>query len=162
MGISFGSASKKPYVGSKEVQEAYVGSQLVYKNRPSDNWVYIGEANKYYLAGYASLIGGTFTKEENKFRIALNNGNQKLSINEMHGNTLKFISKFSNNYTNGGYVYLYAGDIRVNSIAITNAGNKGFQLNSVSVPSNITKIEILGSPPDVAQGIVYADEIRFE
>ena len=34
MGISFGSASKKPYVGSKEVQEAYVGSQLVYRAVP--------------------------------------------------------------------------------------------------------------------------------
>ena len=162
MGISFGNASKKPYVGSKEVKEAYVGNQLVYQNRPSDNWVYIGEENKYYLAGYASLIGGTFTKEENKFRIALSNQNQKLTINEIHGNTLKFISKFSNKYGNGGYINLYAGDIRVISNAITNTGAKGFQLNTISIPSSITKIEIIGSPPDVAQGIVYADEIRFE
>ena len=35
MGISFGSTSKKPYVGSKEVQEAYVGSTLVYQNVPN-------------------------------------------------------------------------------------------------------------------------------
>lgn len=32
MSISFGSASKKPYVGSKEVKEAYVGSTLVYQS----------------------------------------------------------------------------------------------------------------------------------
>ena len=35
MGISLGSSSKKPYVGSKEVQEAYVGSTLVYQNVPN-------------------------------------------------------------------------------------------------------------------------------
>ena len=161
MGISFGSASKKPYVGSKEVQEAYVGSQLVYKNRPSDNWVYIGEENKYYLAGYANLIGGTFTKEENKFRIALSNGNQKLSINEMHGNTLKFTSKFSNRYANGGYVYFYNNSgIRFDSKALQNAGK--YTLTTVTIPSSTTKIEILGSPPDIAQGTVYVDEVRFE
>lgn len=35
MGISLGSSNKKPYVGSKEVQEAYVGSTLVYQNMPN-------------------------------------------------------------------------------------------------------------------------------
>ena len=35
MGISFGSTGIKPYVGSKEVQEAYVGSTLVYQNMPN-------------------------------------------------------------------------------------------------------------------------------
>ena len=161
MGISFGSASKKPYVGSKEVAEAYVGSQLVYKNRPSDNWVYIGEENKYYLATYANLINGTFTKEENIFRVALANDYQKLSINEIHGNTLKFISKFSNRYSNGGYVYFYNNSgIRFDNKAIKNAGK--YTLNTVTIPSNTSKIEILGSPADIAQGTVYVDEVRFE
>lgn len=35
MGISFGSTGIKPYVGSKEVKEAYVGSTLVYQNVPN-------------------------------------------------------------------------------------------------------------------------------
>lgn len=35
MSISFGSTGIKPYVGSKEVKEAYVGSTLVYQNVPN-------------------------------------------------------------------------------------------------------------------------------
>ena len=46
MGISFGSASKKPYVGSKEVQEAYVGSQLVYKGKPNPVTLFDGTVSK--------------------------------------------------------------------------------------------------------------------
>lgn len=52
MGISFGSASKKPYVGSKEVQEAYVGSQLVYRSTPPFNGVFFDSSTKFILEGY--------------------------------------------------------------------------------------------------------------
>ena len=38
MGISFGSTGIKPYVGSKEVQEAYVGNKLVYSANPDSTY----------------------------------------------------------------------------------------------------------------------------
>ena len=60
MGISFGSTGIKPYVGSKEVQEAYVGSQLVYRSTPPFNGVFFDSATHFVLEGYtispASMI----------------------------------------------------------------------------------------------------------
>lgn len=54
MGISFGSVGKKPYVGSKEVQEAYVGNQLVYQSMPDTTYppivMNLGYTNLSYLS----------------------------------------------------------------------------------------------------------------
>lgn len=55
MGISFGSASKKPYVGSKEVTEAYVGSQLVYKASYPYKYAFLGTENDYMLADWCTI-----------------------------------------------------------------------------------------------------------
>lgn len=55
MGISFGSTGIKPYVGSKEVQEAYVGSQLVYQNTPPFVYAFLGNANDYVIADWCQL-----------------------------------------------------------------------------------------------------------
>lgn len=65
MGISLGSSSKKPYVGSKEVKEAYVGSQLVYQSMPDTTYPPI-VMNK----GYTSL---PFTLS-NESRVTLESG----------------------------------------------------------------------------------------
>lgn len=64
MGISFGSASKKPYVGSKEVQEAYVGSQKVYSAAPP--YVFLGGADSYYLSPLGQLGTGCAIVKHNK------------------------------------------------------------------------------------------------
>lgn len=53
MSISKGSQSVKPYVGSKEVKEAYVGSQLVYRSTPPFNGVFFDSTTKFILEGYA-------------------------------------------------------------------------------------------------------------
>lgn len=53
MAISFGSNGVKPYVGGKEVQEAYVGSQLVYRATPPFNGVFFDSTTKFILEGYA-------------------------------------------------------------------------------------------------------------
>ena len=50
MGISFGSTGIKPYVGGKEVQEAYVGSQLVYSAAPPYNYYFVGGETKYFIS----------------------------------------------------------------------------------------------------------------
>lgn len=56
MGISFGSTGIKPYVGSKEVQEAYVGSQLVYRAGLPDSYMFLGAENDYYISGNVQLV----------------------------------------------------------------------------------------------------------
>lgn len=50
MPISIGSSNVKPYVGGKEVQEAYVGSQLVYSAAPPYNYYFVGGETKYYIS----------------------------------------------------------------------------------------------------------------
>lgn len=71
MGISFGSVGKKPYVGSKEVTEAYVGSQLVYRATPPYLYFFLGRENDYILNS-VDLRGNTIVKPSgsNIFNIA--------------------------------------------------------------------------------------------
>lgn len=61
MGISFGSTGIKPYVGSKEVKEAYVGSQLVYRATPPYLYFFLGGENDYILNS-VDLRGNTIAK----------------------------------------------------------------------------------------------------
>ena len=56
MSISFGSTGIKPYVGSKEVQEAYVGSQLVYRASLPSNYMFLGTENDYYKSDNVQLV----------------------------------------------------------------------------------------------------------
>ena len=58
MGISFGSLSKKPYVGSKEVKEAYVGSQLVYRAGLPYYYYFLGGTEKYQISDNCLLQDG--------------------------------------------------------------------------------------------------------
>ena len=62
MGISFGSTGIKPYVGSKEVKEAYVGSQLVYRAIPPYYYYFMGTPNDYILNNIELLISSAVTK----------------------------------------------------------------------------------------------------
>lgn len=55
MSISKGGQSVKPYVGSKEVKEAYVGGQLVYKESYPYKYAFLGTANDYMLANWCSI-----------------------------------------------------------------------------------------------------------
>ena len=59
MGISFGSTGIKPYVGSKEVKEAYAGSQLVYKSGLPYNYYFLGGENDYFINDNLKLIRNT-------------------------------------------------------------------------------------------------------
>lgn len=56
MSISFGSTGRKPYVGSKEVQEAYVGSQLVYRASLPSSYMFLGTENDYYKSDNVQLV----------------------------------------------------------------------------------------------------------
>lgn len=75
MGISFGSTGIKPYAGSKEVAEAYVGSQLVYKAQKLPyHYYFLGLEDDYLISPNCELISGSsITKPSgaNTFRIAI-------------------------------------------------------------------------------------------
>ena len=71
MGISFGSKTVKPYVGSKEVKEAYVGSQLVYRATPPYIYFFLGGEDDYVINN-VELGGNAVAKPagSNVFNIA--------------------------------------------------------------------------------------------
>lgn len=72
MSISKGGQSVKPYVGSKEVKEAYVGSQLVYKASYPYKYAFLGTENDYMLADWCVLGQKVaIAKWLNIYRIAL-------------------------------------------------------------------------------------------
>lgn len=72
MGISFGRKNVKPYVGGKEVTEAYVGSQLVYQATYPYKYGFLGTANNYMIADWCSIGQSVaITKYNDIYRIAL-------------------------------------------------------------------------------------------
>ena len=96
MGISFGSASKKPYVGSKEVQEAYVGSTLVYSAGPGSNYAFLGTADGYYLADWCTYNNAVIEQESGIYKMSLAKGQGQISLDMSGRNdytTLKFTGK---------------------------------------------------------------------
>ena len=100
MGISFGSKGAKPYVGSREVKEAYVGNQLVYRATLPYTYAFLGGANSYMLADWASLsaTGAAITKEGSNFRVALTGqtntaGAGTFIMREVRGGIIKFMHK---------------------------------------------------------------------
>ena len=72
MPISFGSRTVKPYVGGKEVKEAYVGGQLVYQATYPYKYAFLGTANNYMIADWCSIGQSVaITKYNDIYRIAL-------------------------------------------------------------------------------------------
>lgn len=82
MSISKGGQSVKPYVGSKEVKEAYVGSQLVYRATPPYLYFFLGRENDYILNS-VDLRGNAIVKPDgsNIFNIA----NRYALTNDQYG-----------------------------------------------------------------------------
>ena len=90
MPISIGATNIKPYVGGKEVKEAYVGSTLVYQNVPNYEYPpYV--MNKGYTAleihtsRYATFVEGTgivFTKASTGIPLVRFNTPEKITTNK--------------------------------------------------------------------------------
>lgn len=101
MSISFGSTGIKPYVGSKEVQEAYVGSTLVYRAGPGSNYAFLGTADGYYLAKWCTYENAVIEQESGIYKMSLNKTTQgrgkiSLDISDQNKYTiLKFTGKCS-------------------------------------------------------------------
>ena len=110
MGISFGSTGIKPYVGSKEVQEAYVGSQLVYSAAPPYNYYFVGEETKYYISPNVVLPtqNATIGKKNGTGNYMIVNSKDHnyiklIDVSRFLGWKLKFTAS-----TNSGGVHMYA------------------------------------------------------
>ena len=106
MGISFGSTGIKPYVGSKEVQEAYVGSQLVYRAVPPAVYKFLGTETDYIIDG--TLTGGaTVKKDQNVYRITMGSRGGVFICTTEKGMDLKFLTRNVINANN--YLYIQYG-----------------------------------------------------
>lgn len=164
MGISLGSSSKKPYVGSKEVQEAYVGTQKIYS---AISYAFLGRENDYILADWATLSSSNIaiTKYDNVFRIAISgrtnfSDSGQLTLNEVNGQTLKFIHK-SNKENVSTRVRGRDASNKVTFNQTFNAPVSGWEVVTVQIPDGVVKIEML-KVDSTNRMIVYLDKVRIE
>lgn len=141
MAISFGSVSKKPYVGSKEVTEAYVGSQLVYRAGLPNYYYFLGGKEKYQISDNCLLQDGAAIAKPSgvtNFMLSIKAQNRiRLNgINSFAGYSLKFTTCAKGGYdTNKAQVIFYtAGG------GIANYTNFNYYaaptLVSIPIPSN--------------------------
>lgn len=168
MSISFGSASKKPYVGSKEVQEAYVGSQLVYKSGLPYYYYFLGAESNYFINDNVQLVNTTtITKPAGKttYKIACSytsgsgKGLFKLNnISQFVGWTLKIMYSAEDVNLDAYIDYKNAsgGNITTERVKANNTSEK---LYSKIVPAGCNRIDISVSGQE---GTRYFDDIRFE
>ena len=164
MAISFGSGAVKPYVGGKEVQEAYVGGQLVYRAAPPIYYAFLGTENDYVLADWCTLssVASAIVKDAGVYRIALSkttNDNGKIFLGDAKAKFLKFTAKRVP--SNGTISITYTVDGKTSSVGVAGTTTTGYNLVSYELPANATNVIISVGYPYT--GIVaYFDAIRFE
>lgn len=155
MSISFGSTGIKPYVGSKEVKEAYVGSQLVYKSVPPYIYRFLGNENDYIIDGELGL-GATVVKEEGIYRIF--SGYQGMfSFDNVQGQSLKFLAKFKNS-NNSIKIEGVKSGVSPQLIKYVNATTQ-FSLIDCGTLGDYTRIRITHTP---SSNHLWIDAVRFE
>ena len=165
MGISFGSASKKPYVGSKEVQEAYVGNQLVYRAVPPYLYKFLGSENDSILDG--TLTNASVVKIKDKYRISLEKaGSNFIFKTEKTFNTLTFMAYGATNYSSQGQWVAFGieyapGEYQWNGQYYFTPGKNDFTL--VTVPSHWNQWDAIKITTTHANGKSgYIDAVKFE
>lgn len=163
MGISFGSVSKKPYVGSKEVTEAYVGSQLVYKaEKLPYHYVYLGTENEYFISPLVTLgTGAAITKPSwaTTYKLALSSvtGNEiKINIDpDFVGQYFKFLCR-SSAYQGNFTIRIYDSNTHYRLSTDYEVGQTETLKTTVKINENDKFISIR------AQSQIYFDAMRFE
>ena len=161
MGISLGSSSKKPYVGSKEVQEAYVGSTLVYQNVPNYEYPpYV--MNKGYtaleinLSRFATFVEGTgivFTKPSTGYALVRFNTPEKITTNKK-GVVVVNGTSYSFNYPKASFM----GDNIIN-LQITNSAPYKVQVGYYSAGNtNSTNITTIDDPTNVVVSLLTIED----
>ena len=176
MSISFGSTGIKPYVGSKEVQEAYVGSQLVYRAGLPTSYMFLGAETDYYINDNVQLVqrasitkvSASFTPPTYKLaiqtsRIAGDVYEGEARINnaaQFIGQKLKFTA-----FTTDANVKLYVVNRKADgggaspSKTIT-LSTQEESLCEVDVPDGVSYIQFTSGTGGL--GVVALDAIRFE
>lgn len=151
MGISFGSTGIKPYVGSKEVQEAYVGNQLVYKAVPPYVYGFLGRENDYILADWVTLGNRVSTsKYDNIYRITFGkNSTLTINLTERKGSKISVALACSTNVNRSVFTSKFY-DAKGNAIAgklfpSNTALTTQFTSFSIVIPSNAATLEIYAS-----------------
>lgn len=169
MGISFGSTGIKPYVGSKEVQEAYVGSQLVYQSGPPYYYAFLGGETSYYLANWVNLNGGlsgysascAIVKDGVVWKITNGSGvYASLRFNENPHKIIKFTAKKAGLGTVSSAITLVGqplGGGTDTTLKTFNMTGNQYGQYSFTIPSNYTLTHMAFSSAQV-----WLDEIRFE
>lgn len=163
MGISFGSNSMKPYVGGKEVQEAYVGSQLVYKAQKLPyHYVYLGTENEYFISPLVTLgTGAAITKPNwaTTYKLALSSatGNEiKINIDaDFVGQYFKFLCR-SSSYSGSFIIKIYDSATHVRLSTDYEVGQAEELKTTAKIGANDKFISIR------AQSQMYFDAMRFE
>lgn len=162
MGISFGSASKKPYVGNKEVTEAYVGSQLVYKAQKLPyHYVYLGAENAYYISDLVTLgTGAAITKPAGATTY-------KLALSGTAGNSIKI--NLDPDFVRQRFKFLARGATNGVSINVKfyNSSGLGAESSFNLTTQETLKVTKFVVPAETyieinATGQVYFDAMRFE
>lgn len=162
MGISFGNTGIKPYVGGKEVQEAYVGSQLVYKAQKLPyHYVYLGTENAYYISDLVTLgKGAAITKPAGAttYKLALGGivGNSiKINLDpDFVGQRFKFLARGATNGVNINVKFYTSSGLGAES-TFNLTSQETLKATKLVTPAE-TYIEIN------ATGQVYFDAMRFE
>lgn len=165
MGISFGSTGIKPYVGSKEVQEAYVGSQLVYRAVPPYLYRFLGSENDYILDG--ELNNASVVKVKGKYRISLEKAASNFIFKtDKTFNTLTFMAYGATNYSSQGQWVAFGterapGQYQWNGQHYFTPGTNDFTL--VTVPSSWKNYDAIKIETTLGTGRSgYIDAVKFE
>ena len=158
MGISFGSNSMKPYAGGKEVQEAYVGSQLVYQATVPIVYKFLGAENTYTIDGTLGN-GAAIVKKDGVYRISLGGNPGEFVFDSIPGYILRFTIK--GDYAASRVCYIQGSTNGTtwegqNYIAFDGSG---YVLKTFTPPSNWVKIKITKTS---AAYNVYLDAVRLE
>lgn len=171
MSISKGGQSIKPYVGSKEVKEAYVGSQLVYKSGLPYNYYFLGAENDYFISENLQLgrnAAITKPKDKSVYKIAITYTQEGTSIigyfnlinvGQFIGWNLKFTYsglQYTTLYARVTYYNASGGQITNEDITMQDISEK---LYTHVVPANCAQIRITTGSQF---GYRYFDNIRFE
>lgn len=158
MGISFGSKSVKPYVGSKEVKEAYVGSQLVYQSIAPIVYKFLGAENTYTIDG--TLGGGAaIVKKDGIYRISLGGQSGEFVFDTIPGYILKFTIKGDYSANRVCYIQGSTNETGWEGQNYIGFDGTGYTLKTFTPPSNWIKIKITKT---TAAYNVYLDAVRIE
>lgn len=174
MSISFGSTGIKPYVGSKEVKEAYVGSQLVYRATPPYLYFFLGRENDYILNSI-DLRGNAIAKPDgsNVFNImdryTLTNDRwgyvDVKDLNQYIGRTITVILKPSPQTlsANAHVMFRFVGAYSsiISKYDQYPKFDSDYASYSYVIPAGTSKLEIIAASASV-NWIAYIDTIRLE